>query len=128
LSYVLSYDNLWRASITRPFKSKYRADADDDGPSEPMRFPAPGWRGVTIVPADGGGGDGGSGVTIVPDEMATPMALSQLLKRALSGDAADAAARRVTVSFRLDVTATESRHCAARFIQVRRCKLIRGIP
>ena len=42
-----------------------------------MRSPPPGWRGVSIVPADGGDNDGGGGaearLTIVPDEKATPL-------------------------------------------------------
>ena len=47
-------------------------------------------------------------------EQSEPHALTALFKKALSGDAA---AQRVTVHFRFDITAEESRTCAARWIQ-----------
>jgi len=80
-----------------------------------MRSPAPGWRGVTIVSADGSGsGAEGLQLTIVPVNKSTPEELSALFRKALQGDTA---ARRITVYFRFDITAEETRACAAQWIQ-----------
>jgi hypothetical protein len=105
-----------------PAKRYYHHVEPGDAPYEPARSPPPGWRGVSVVPADGGGGGGGGGgseghprLTMIPADKSSPTELSALFKRALSGG--DAAARRVTVHFRFDITAEETRACAARWIQ-----------
>lgn len=53
-------------------------------------------------------------MTMIPAGQSTPTELSALFKKALSGDAA---ARRVTVHFRFDITAKETQTCSARWIQ-----------
>ena len=93
---------------------RYRVLKPGDAPYRSARIPPPGWRGVTIVPADGGAGDAAGALTIVPAEMSKPQELQKLLHPALDGDAA---AQRVTIHFRFDITAEETQDCAVRWIQ-----------
>ena len=112
---LLALKSLLRMSHTCATDVKcYRRLEPGDEPYQPPRSPPPGWRGVSLVPADGGSGGAEGRLTLIPTEQSTPSELSALFKKALSGDVA---AQRVTVHFRFDITAEETRICAARWIQ-----------